>query len=164
VGLLVGERIACQLPPTYGVAIRQFTGSPLALLQEAGSCMRLILIDAVSTGSSPVGSVRLFTEGELSRAKGDLFIHGMNLPAVLALGRRVGIALPRWIRLVGIEVGSIQEFGETPEPELAAKIDSIAQETLRIVRELVHDTERLFSEHAAQLLHHIRIGLMRLSG
>lgn len=121
----------------HGVAVRQFTGSPLALLQEAAVCARLILIDAISTGKSPVGSVRLFMEQDFSRAQGDLFPHGMNLPAVLALGRRVGITLPRWIRLVGIEVGSIRDFGETPEPELAAKIESIAREAFQIVKGLL---------------------------
>jgi hydrogenase maturation protease len=137
VGLLVGARIARLLPPRSEVAVRQFTGSPLALVQEMGTCARLILIDAVSTGRWPVGSVLLFTEEDLSLGKGDLFPHGMNLPAVFSLARQAGIPMPRWIRLVGIEVGSIQEFGEVPEPEIALRLDAIVRNALHIVERLL---------------------------
>ncbi len=136
-GLLVGERIAREIPPQRGLAVRQFTGSPLALLQEVEGCSRLILIDSVCTGECPIGSVRLFTEEDLSAGGADFFPHGMNLPAVFALARRVGIILPRWIRLIGIEVGSIQQFGAAPEPDIEARMDGIAGEALCIVRALL---------------------------
>jgi hydrogenase maturation protease len=136
VGLLVGEHIAREIPPLGGLAVRQFTGSPLALLQEVWACSRLILIDSICAGC-PIGTVRLFTEEDLLRAQGDLSPHGMNLPAVLALARRMQVALPRWIRLIGIEVGSIQEFGAAPEPDIAARMDGIAGEALCILRQLL---------------------------
>lgn len=136
-GLLVGERIAREIPPLGGLAVRKFTGSPLALLQEVEGCSRLILIDSVCAAGCPIGTVRLFTEGDLLHAQGDLSPHALNLHAVFALARRVGAALPRWIRLIGIEVGSIQEFGAAPEPDIAARMDGIAGEALRILRQLL---------------------------
>jgi hydrogenase maturation protease len=136
VGLLVGERVAREILPLRGLDVRQFTGSPLALLQEVAGCSRLILVDSVCAGG-PLGTVRLFTEAELSRAGVDLFLHGMNLPAVIALARRVGLALPRSICLVGIEVGSIREFGAAPEPVVEARMEEITRRALGIIRDLL---------------------------
>ena len=135
--LLVGELIAREIPAGDGLVVRQFTGSPLALLQEVEGCSRLILIDTVCDAGCPVGTVRLFTEEDLLHAQGGLSPHGMNLPAVFALARRVGAALPRWIRLIGIEVGSIREFGAAPEPGITARMNDIAGEALCILRALL---------------------------
>jgi hydrogenase maturation protease len=137
VGLLVGERIAKEIPLLPGLEVRQFTGSPFALLAEVERCSRLVLIDSVCAQGCAVGTVRLFTEEDLLDARGDLAPHGMNLPAVFALARRMGTTLPRWIRLIGIEVGSIQEFGAAPEPAIAARMDRIAREALRTLRMLL---------------------------
>jgi hydrogenase maturation protease len=137
VGLLVGERIGWQIPRGRGVDVRQFTGSPLALISEVKAYARLILIDAVCTGKQPVGSVGLFTEEDLIHSGGDLFLHGLNLPAALTLGHSLGAALPSWIRLIGIEVGTIEEFGDAPAAELSEQIESIAREALSLVRTLL---------------------------
>jgi hydrogenase maturation protease len=120
-----------------GVEVRQFSGSPMGLLAEAAGCARLVLVDAVCTGHSPVGSVHLFTEEELTGAAGDFFPHGMNVPAVLDLGRRLAVELPSWIRLIGIEVGTIREFAETPEPRLAARLDEISGQVVDLLRRLL---------------------------
>jgi hydrogenase maturation protease len=138
VGLLVGARLAAELAGR--LEVREFEGSPLDLIAEIEGYDQLVLVDAVATGA-PVGTVRLFDEQQLVARGGDAYPHGLNLGEALALGRRLGAALPRRIHLVGIEVRPALEFGEGLSPELARGLDRILEETRQLLRELVRVAE-----------------------
>ncbi|GAH84200.1 unnamed protein product [marine sediment metagenome] len=107
------------------------------LISEIGDHKQVILVDTISTGSCDPGTVVTFSEKEILEQKSDLYPHGMNLPEVFALGRRLKIPLPAKINLVGIEVGEIYEFGEDLSPELQDKLEEIYSIVLRAVKELL---------------------------
>jgi len=136
VGLRVGARLAEELAALPATELREFSGSPLDLVAEAGGCDRLVLLDAVCTGRE-AGTVISFTEEQLAAAGGDTYPHGLNVPEALALGRRMGLPVPGNVSLIGIEVAPIREFGETLSPELAGKLDAITREARRILMGLL---------------------------
>jgi hydrogenase maturation protease len=98
---------------------------------------QVILVDSVSTGRRPPGSVTLFTGEQILAERGDLYPHGTSLPEALRLGRRLGLALPRKLDLVGIEVGPIREFGQSLSPELSSALRRIQLEVLQICEGLL---------------------------
>jgi len=112
IGIEVGSRLAAELSAASGsgaatrsttaprvVTAREFSGSPLDLLGAVEGYDRLILLDAVATGA-PVGTVRLYDEGELMARRGDTYPHGLNLPEAIALGRRLQAILAEARRLL----------------------------------------------------------------
>jgi hydrogenase maturation protease len=140
VGLLAGSRLAGRrealgLPPE--AEIREFYGSPLDLVSAIAGRPAAILIDSMVTGRQPVGTVRVLSLPEILSDHGDRFFHGMNLAESLALGRRWGLSMPDTLGFIGIEVGSIDRFGESMSPELSGQMDAICAEVERIVTELL---------------------------
>ena len=136
VGLRIGARLADELTALPATELREFSGSPLDLVAEAEDCDRLVLLDAVCTGKK-IGTVTSFTEEELAAERGDTYPHGLNVSEALALGRRMGLPVPKRIILIGIEVGPVREFGEALSPELAGKLDAITREARRILMSLL---------------------------
>jgi hydrogenase maturation protease len=136
VGLRVGARLADELAALPATEMREFIGSPLDLVAEAGGFDQLVLLDAVCTGRE-IGTVISFTEQDLAAEAGDTYPHGLNVPEALALGRRMGLPLPARITLVGIEVGPVREFGDSLSPELGGKLDAITRESRRILMGLL---------------------------
>ena len=65
VGLIVGSRIAAFYTTSADVTVRQFGGSPLDLVSDVHGYDRLILIDSISTGRHPLGSVTVFAEQDI---------------------------------------------------------------------------------------------------
>lgn len=76
----------------------------------------LVIVDAVATGSSPVGTVSRFQlPGQGLHVASS---HGPDLQLVLSLGRSLGLPVPRTIHIYGIEIGTEVPYGETLSPEL----------------------------------------------
>jgi hydrogenase maturation protease len=137
IGLEVGRLLAGRFSADPGVRVSEFSGSPLELLSEITGEEQVILVDSVSTGRRPPGSVTLFTGEQILAERGDLYPHGTSLPEALRLGRRLGLALPRKLDLVGIEVGPIREFGQSLSPELSSALRRIQLEVLQICEGLL---------------------------
>jgi hydrogenase maturation protease len=135
VGLVVGQRLARLYAGRPEVEVREFVGSPLDLIGEIEGHPRVVLIDSVVAGKGPTGTVRSYREEELLANRGDVYPHGMNLPEAVALARRLGLAIPSGISLIGIEVGQIGSFADAPAPEL--DLDRIFRDVLRQLRTLL---------------------------
>jgi hydrogenase maturation protease len=132
----VGQRLESRredLGLAGDVAIREFVGSPLGLIQAMGESQTVILVDSMTTGTHKVGSVVVFGMDEILGSQADAYLHGMNLAESLALARRWGVGLPRTLTLVGIEVGRITGFGVSVSSEVAAVLEAIYAEAERII-------------------------------
>jgi hydrogenase maturation protease len=138
VGLIVGSQVATLFSSNPQVDVHEFSGSPLDLVSDINGYRRLILIDSISTGEKPIGSVTLFGEQDILSNRGDVYLHGMNLSEALTLCRRVQLPFPEELYLVGIEAGVIYEFSESLSADLQDKIGQIIPEVRRIVEELLN--------------------------
>ena len=137
VGLIVGSRIASFYSSRAGVDVKQFGGSPLDLVSDIQGYDRLILIDSISTGQRPIGSIKLFAEEDILAGEGDVYLHGMNLSEALKLCRRLQLPFPGELHLIGIEAGVIYEFDESPSAELRDALPRITPEVRKIIEELI---------------------------
>jgi len=108
----------------------------LRLMERMAGYDRVILVDAITTGHSPIGTVSCFPLAELpDPAAGHLSsAHDTTLTTALEVGRRAGILLPQEIIVVAIEIEPVYNFTEALSPPVAAAIPAAIQK----VQEVLH--------------------------
>jgi hydrogenase maturation protease len=125
VGVMVAEAVRAAMPPHAPVTVEEVSVGGLALMERMAAYRHVVLVDAVLSGSAPVGSVSRMTVGDLppvSRTEHSWSPHDADLATALALGRSMGLELPSEIVIIGIEVENVLDFGETPTPAVSAAI------------------------------------------
>ena len=97
---------------------------------------RVILIDALTTGQNPQGSVFTFPLDDLpNRAIGHLSsAHDTTIQNALQVGRSMGAYLPQEITIVAIEAVNVYEFSEELSPPVAAAVDIAVQKVLELLQ------------------------------
>jgi hydrogenase maturation protease len=100
--------------------------SGLGLLEILEGFDRVLLLDAIATGTRPFGEVLEFSAADFRRVVAPS-PHYAGLPEVLDLGERLGLALPEELRVLAIEVENPFEiragFTEATERGLANFVD-----------------------------------------
>jgi len=112
--------------PSLRIEFAEVTG--LALLDDLLGAQAAILVDAVSSGIQPPGSIHLIREVELDAfTKGSASAHGLGVAETLTLGRRVyPDQMPETVILIGIEVAELG-MGEGLSPLVRAAIPAAAE-------------------------------------
>ena len=139
IGHLIGRRLEDEFRSAPDLEVREFTGSPLDLVSELAGCRRVIFVDAVACGAEP-GSVIVFDDADLLAPDAGFYPHGLNFREAITLFRKLDVPLPEKMILIGIEVGEIDEFGETLSAELEGKLDEIYGRVLQIVRRFLRES------------------------
>ena len=122
VGLLVVNCAAEELGATFSrVDFRNNYSAGFDLLYEMMDVNRAIIVDAVCTGHASPGFCHGFSIPQIRRMKQSRLAdsHGMNLATVLALGEKMGYAMPGDIVIFGIETEDVTSF--STEPTIAVK-------------------------------------------
>lgn len=135
VGLFVARALRERLAgrDCFDVSLNEEAG--FTLLEEAIGYDRLVVIDSILTGREPGAIMRLGLD-DLSRTIHSNSPHGLNLATVIELGRRQGMDVPDKVIIYAVEAVDVLTFGEELSPELAAKVDGIAEE---IANELLEE-------------------------
>ncbi len=133
--LTVGE------DPIGRVELEQMAVGGLTLMERLVGYERAILVDAVSTGHAPVGTVTCLPLAEIeTRAAAHLdSAHDATLPAALAAGRALGATLPAEIWAVGVEAILHDRFEDGLSPEVAAAVPLAVTACLTRIRTEVRD-------------------------
>lgn len=93
---------------------------------------RVIVIDALLDGSSPIGTLRKLPLGQATL---HLFSsHGVHFFELLQLGKDLRYDLPRIERIYGIGIGDGAVFGTELSPRLMEMIEDIIHEIIRDLR------------------------------
>lgn len=107
-------------------------GGGFSLMERLVGYDRVILVDAVNSGTGPVGSLRGCALDELpSRGTGhSVSAHDCSLQTALDMGRRLGIHLPDHVFVVGIETRNIYDFTEELSPPASAAVPAAVEMVL----------------------------------
>jgi len=90
-----------------------------ALMELMSGADRVILVDAIQFHDLQPGTVVQIDPGDLRTSLRLRSVHEIDLPTVLALGRRLGLAMPEEILVFGIQAEDALSFGETLTPPAA---------------------------------------------
>lgn len=128
VGLRVASLLRERLAGRAGVDVLEEEAGGLRLMERLTGYDRAVIVDACVTGGSP-GTIRRLDAGP-DLTQRTAVAHGIDLPGALALGRSLGLPMPRVVRVVAIEAESVLEFRETLTPAVEAAIEPAAAAVL----------------------------------
>lgn len=132
IGLLVTREVARRLADAPGVDVRETTEMGLALLDFIVGYERVILVDSIQTGRCPPGTVHELDAAGLKRLTGRT-PHFLGIGEALALGRQLGLAMPREVRILAVEVEDPFTLGTELTPQLRRALPGIVQRLLAAV-------------------------------
>lgn len=107
-----------------GVTVAEAYAGGLRLMEALVGYDRAFIVDAMWTGAHPPGTVREFGP-ETGCTRNVHSSHDGGLDGAIALGRMLGLDLPRDIRLVGVEALDVTTFGEELTDEVAAALPEV---------------------------------------
>ena len=108
----------------------------LTLMEHLIDYDHAILIDAITSGQSPLGHVSFFPINELpNRAVGHFSsAHDTTLQNAIQAGRKMGVQLPMRIDIVAIEAQAVFDFTEQLSPPIAAAIPKAVQTVMELLK------------------------------
>ena len=108
----------------------------LSLMERLIGYDRAIVIDAMVSGTRPIGSVaRLALEDVPDQSAGHMTAaHDTSLQNALKMGRAMGARLPGEVTVVAVEAQATFEFSEELSPPVAAAVPSAARAVMDLLR------------------------------
>jgi hydrogenase maturation protease len=120
----VGPRIAEELEGKLdgNVTVAEASLAGLNLLDLLAGYDRAIIIDSIKTCEGEPGRIYRLDIEDFKDTCHAASTHDVNLATALEFGRRLGMALPRRIDILAIEVVDTTCFGEELTPEVAEAV------------------------------------------
>lgn len=137
VGLHVARAVRARLADEPGVAVRETMEMGLALLDEIAGFNALVLVDSIQTGTVPAGHIHEFDRRTLGAGRRITAPHFVGVAETLALGGTLGLAMPRAVRIIAIEVADPFTLGMRMTPALEQAVETAARCTIKHVGELL---------------------------
>jgi hydrogenase maturation protease len=125
VGWRVAELVQKRLENKYpDVEVDCLAVGGLSLMERLVGSDRAILIDSLTTGQSPVGTLLRLELEDLPNLTAEHMTnaHDTSLQTALKLGRSLGVKLPEKVMVVGIEAKRVYDFSEALTPAVTEAI------------------------------------------
>jgi hydrogenase maturation protease len=135
IGLLAARTLHGELDPSVDVV--ESSASGLALIEVLAGYDRAVVIDAISTGRTPPGTIVEMGLEEVGRVVAPS-VHQAGLPELAAVAARLGLRFPGQTRVIAVEVEDPYTLGAgLSEPVAAVRDELVAR-----VRDAVDRWER----------------------
>ncbi len=133
IGIHVVRAVAGRCPD--GVDLAESSAGGLRLLDLVAGYERVILVDALRAAEGRPGDVHVLRMDSLCVSEHSDCTHDLTLPGALALGRKLGMALPadQNIAIVAIQAEDVTTFGERCTPAVEAAIPRAVEAVLEEV-------------------------------
>ena len=132
VGLHVAREVRKRLAGAGDCAVSETIEMGLALLDEIVGCEHLLLVDAIETGTAPPGSIHEFGAASLGGRR-IAAPHFVGIAETLELGGRLGLAMPRDVRVFAIEVRAEYTVRSSLTPEVRRAVGKAADRICRLL-------------------------------
>ena len=135
VGLNVAREIRPHLSGSEGIEVQETSEMGLALLDYIVGFEDLILVDAVRTEQAPPGFLHEW-DGLRLKTLPLVSPHFLGVGEILALGGRLGLAVPSQVKIFAVEVKDPFTVAERMTPPLRRALRSIARRVLAAARRM----------------------------
>ncbi|MFO7949201.1 MAG: hydrogenase maturation protease [Candidatus Fermentibacteraceae bacterium] len=127
-GYRVAELLRDRFSGSCGPEVIPTSCDWICILDRLDGFRRLVVVDTVSTGSHPPGTLRALSPAEL-RSNSPLYsIHHLSVIEALELGGSMGLSMPTEILFYAIEIDPPEGFTRSLSPRLSERIEQIADE------------------------------------
>ena len=140
VGLRIAAAARERLAGEAAIEVRATTEMGLALLDEIADREGVVLVDSVQTGRAPPGHIHEVAAEGLSRVL-TTAPHFLGIGETLALGRQLGLAMPRAVRIFAVEVADPFTLGTDLSPGVAAAIPAATDRVAAAARALAGQSQ-----------------------
>jgi hydrogenase maturation protease len=130
----VGLRVVRELEKNVteeDVHIEETSFANIDLLESIGSYDRLIIVDSIKTKKGKPGDLYRLDVDDLRSTLHLSSPHDINLATAFELAKRLGMNVPKEIRIYAIEIEDNQTFSETCSPSVERAIPRIIEEIAR---------------------------------
>ena len=145
VGWKVAEEVGRILPLTPGPFPLQGEGGTvevetaalggLSLMERMLGYDRVVLVDSMETGFSPVGSVRTFPLASLPDPMSghSASAHDTSLITALKTAESIGAHIPKRVDVVAVEAQNVYDFSEELSPPVAAAVPIAVEKVVELL-------------------------------
>ena len=137
IGLHVVRELRQRLAGVEGVDVRETMEMGLALLDFIVGYRGLVLVDSIQTGKVVPGVIQEIDGTDLKQLPGPT-PHFLGVGETLALGRSLGLTMPRDVRILAIEVADPLTLGEELTPAVAAAVKAAAERVVELARSFAY--------------------------
>jgi len=142
VGLQVVRALQEELSGDECIDVRETMEMGLTLLDFIVGYRVVVIVDSIQTGQHPVGTIHEVDAAGLKQLAGRT-PHFLGVGETLALGRKLGLAMPQEVRILAVEVEDPFTLGTELTPALRRNMSAI----LTRVREILHELTDHASNH-----------------
>jgi hydrogenase maturation protease len=135
VGLQVAQAVRGRLAGDPHIEVKSTTEMGLALLDEIVDRDGVVLVDSVQTGRAPPGHIHEIDAAALASVAATV-PHMLGVGETLALGRLLGLAMPRQVRVFAIEVADPFSLGTEMTGAVRAAVAAAADKVIVAARAL----------------------------
>jgi len=133
VGIRVAQELQRILADRTDVEVLALPWAGLSLLDALARRRQAAIIDCLVTGEHEPGTVVRLDENDFRGSVRLNSFHDIDFATVLALGIRLGWAMPESIGIWGVEGKVVDEFGENLSPPVADALEGVVTEVLRFL-------------------------------
>lgn len=141
----VGWHVAEQVQHDYKnpVEIDFLAVGGLRLMERLVGYDHVIIVDAITTGRQPTGTLYRFSVEDLPDSGGGHLssVHDMTLQTALRLGHALGLHLPDNIWVIGVEAEQTHDFSEELTWRVAAAVPSAALMVIELLRQVIEEEQ-----------------------
>jgi len=133
----VGNRIAQVLQKEIHdskVTVLEINAAGLELLDFLPDYDRAIIVDAIQTLGGKAGQIHRLSLQGLASGKYPTTTHDFGLGAALELGAKLGLALPKKITILAVEVVDVTTFSQDLTPKVKQAIPKVVVLVLQEIK------------------------------
>lgn len=116
------------------VTVMETTADGLGLLDFLPGYDRVIIIDAIQTPTGKAGQIHRLSLQDLTASDYFPITHNVGLGTALELGAKLGLALPKEIAILAIEVADVTTFSQDLTPEVKQAIPKVVELVFREIK------------------------------
>jgi hydrogenase maturation protease len=137
IGLLAARQLQRNLAGQPHVEVRETTEMGLALLDHLTGFSAAVIVDSIQTGRAAPGFLHELDAASLGQLSGRT-PHFLGVGETLALGRHLGLPMPKSVKIFAIEVADPFTLGTALTPALQTALPGIVERISEAVRGLMN--------------------------
>ena len=141
VGWKIADEVATAVGPQSSIEFDTAALGGLSLMERMLDYDRVVLVDSMETGQSPVGSVQTFPLASLPdpMVGHSASAHDTSLITALKTAESLGADIPKYVDVVAVEAQNVYDFSEELSPPVAAAVPDAVQAVLDLIQGAPYD-------------------------
>lgn len=134
IGIYVTQKLKkCLCPQKFDIICTD--GAGFSWLDLLSGYKKVIIIDSIKSPSSQIGRVSKLTSGSFKQLKHFDSSHQLGFTTVLSLGNKLGVTIPKKIKVYAIGIGSDDTFCDKFSASMQKKRENI----IKLIKSLIKE-------------------------